>query len=98
MSIEHVVPDGGNGRDGNEYRVFELEECQRCSEVIVRGVASVTDRDPSEMTPLYESVDPEAIDTLVTSNADRTPNLINLTYEGCDIEVTGDIVRIRKVS
>lgn len=48
---------------------------------IVNAVAEETDRDPNALPSLYDVVDPDALNSLVT----RTPNM---TREAGDVEVT----------
>lgn len=56
---------------------------------IVEAVAAVTNRAPTAMPPLYETVDPEALADLVTSARDR-PVEVSFAYEGCQVSVSSD--------
>lgn len=63
---------------------------QRCltSENVVTAVASALDTSPLDLTPpLYERVDPEALDSLVQSGpADLH---VRFRYNGCTVAVDG---------
>ena len=56
---------------------------------IVEAVAAVTNRDPTAMAPLYDTVDPEALADLVTSARER-PVDVAFDYEGCEVTVSSD--------
>lgn len=56
---------------------------------IVEAVAAVTDRDPTAMSPLYDTVDPEALTDLVTAARDN-PIKVSIAYEGCYVTVSSD--------
>ncbi|APW98724.1 hypothetical protein CHINAEXTREME_13440 [Halobiforma lacisalsi AJ5] len=63
---------------------------------VVETVATVVDRDPLEMPPLFESVDTEALETLVRSPPrDRDSRLeVTFSYLDCPVTVSarGDVV------
>lgn len=71
------------------------------TEAVISTVADVTDSDPTSMTPLYDVVDPEALDKLFRTDGlgtDRTPSRIEFAYGGCDVAVTGDgVVRVSRL-
>ena len=56
---------------------------------IVEAVAVVTNRDPTAMSPLYDTIDPEALADLVTGARDR-PVEISFSYEECQVSVSSD--------
>lgn len=56
---------------------------------IVETVASATDRELTAMSPLYDTIDPEALTDLVTSARDRTID-VSFSYEGCLVTVSSD--------
>lgn len=76
-----------------EYRVREEEPPSRA---VVRAVADVTDRDPTDMEPIAETIDPEAIDEMFTRSSDDVATL-TLLYEGCRIEVDDDAVVVEEI-
>lgn len=61
------------------------------SEAVVETVASREDVDPTELTPLYQSIDSEALDALVEAE-ERDDGLrqIAFTYHGYRVTITGD--------
>lgn len=58
---------------------------QTTSVRVIRTVADATDRDASELPPLYGAVDPDALDALVEGMADGE---VSFTYAGQDVTVT----------
>ncbi|WP_226480665.1 HalOD1 output domain-containing protein [Natrinema amylolyticum] len=56
---------------------------------IVEAVAAVTNQEPDAMSPLYHTIDPEALTDLVTSARDH-PIDVSFSYEGCRVTVSSD--------
>lgn len=56
-------------------------------EQVVYAVANAHGVDPVDLAPLYETIDPEALDDLFRSGCDGS---ITFTYEGHEVEVHGD--------
>lgn len=54
---------------------------------IVEAVASATNCELAAMSPLYDTVDPEALTDIVTSDRDR-PIDVSFSYEGCRVTVS----------
>lgn len=63
------------------------------SSAIVRAVASVRDQDPLSLEPLYDVLDPDALDSLVVLEA-STDVTLSFRYAGCMVWVDADIVAI----
>lgn len=61
---------------------------------VVETVAVATDTETTDLRPLYEVVDPEALDGLFATNQggrDRATNRrVTFGYEGCTVAVHGD--------
>jgi hypothetical protein len=70
-----------------------IDDDERPSEAMVRAVAGLRDEDPIDLAPLFETVDPDALDALV----DGSPGGLELRmrYEGCGVAVTREKVRAR---
>ncbi|MEY7852236.1 HalOD1 output domain-containing protein [Natrarchaeobius sp. A-rgal3] len=85
----------GDSMDAEDSYVTTVDPAddERPSAVIVTAVASVLERDPLELAPLYETVDPDALDSLF-QHAHRTDDAgtheVWFTYEGVDIGVRSD--------
>jgi hypothetical protein len=59
----------------------------RIVQEIVKGVATETGRDPMALSPLYETVDPDALAVAVeTLDTGR----VTFGYEGCTVTVRAD--------
>lgn len=62
------------------------------SDEVVSAVATEKEVDPMELTPLYEVVDPDALDALYRSNGfgrAGPPARVEFTYCGCDVVIDG---------
>lgn len=67
------------------------------SSSIVQAVAAEMDRDPSELRPLQEVVDTDAVNALF-SGPDDAGLSMSLTYEGCRLTVDrGGVAAIRRI-
>ena len=61
------------------------------SQSIVEQVAACEGVDQTELTPLFEAIDPEALDKLVeTRQHNGSLARITFTYHGYGVSVTGD--------
>lgn len=64
------------------------------SRSVVDAVAAVTDSRAESLRPLYEVVDPDALDRLCGGATDRQSQsggtLVSFRYEGCEVTVSGD--------
>ncbi|WP_144797067.1 HalOD1 output domain-containing protein [Halorubrum depositum] len=82
-------------RDGDVpvYKV-DLDEAtdRSTSNVVVSSIADLTGRDPNDLDPLWDSVDPEALDSFVDHASEySTPYQLSFQYQ----EHTVDIVENR---
>lgn len=89
-----------NGRDQSETvsvpatSQATVAEPRPLTERLVERVADATDRDPTALPPLFEAVDPEALDRLVTSGSASLR--AEFEYADCSVAVFGDEhVRVR---
>lgn len=58
------------------------------SQAIVERVADIEGVDHTDLEPLYNSIDPDALDNLVGQTG--TSMQIEFVYEGFDVTVSGD--------
>lgn len=56
-------------------------------EKVVYAVANADGVDPIDLAPLYDTIDPEALDALFDDGGEGT---ITFTYAGHEVEVTAD--------
>lgn len=73
------------------YR-YAVDEDEPVADAVVRAVAVVTDQEPLDVGPLYEAVDPDALESVVESlhGAERTEWSVEFSFERCHVTVTGD--------
>ena len=68
-------------------QTFTCTGDESVSATVVRSVAAFTGRDPLSMEPLYQSVDPDALNALFESPSQRTGS-IEFSFCGLRVEVT----------
>ncbi|WP_135534598.1 HalOD1 output domain-containing protein [Halostella pelagica] len=73
--------------------VERVAETESATEAVVIATAEATDADPLELDPLFDAVDPDALNRLFESSddgSDRPSGRIEFTYAGCDVSVYAD--------
>lgn len=67
---------------------------ERPSTSVIRAVAEVTGTAPTRLRPLYDTIDPDALDRTVDSTAARTQSsrngAVSFRFNDCDVTVYGD--------
>mgnify|MGYP000496680950 CR=1 FL=1 len=66
---------------------LSLDESVSASDQVVKSIAEKDGTDPLDLPPLYESVDPDALDALFTPDS-REPVLGKATFTHAGYEVT----------
>lgn len=84
---------------GGEGHTVEIGADERPSEVVIRTVAAVTNRQPLELEPLHAAVDPDALDALfaVRSDGSRNSGRFTFRFNGCKVCVQGETVFVREL-
>ncbi len=85
-------PETGRGSDREAYTArYEWGGTDRPSMAIVRSVAAVTGREPTAMRPLFDAIDPEAVDRLFGRDSARArPDRLSVRFEDCEVAVHAD--------
>ena len=81
------------GADETEPYTARIDQSERMVSAIVSGVAACTGRGVTDLPPLYDVVDPQALERMVASplgfrhrsNDER----IVFTYAGCEVVIDG---------
>lgn len=62
------------------------------SAAVIQAVANASDEDPREMEPLYDAIDPDALDALVRSAEDHggTELTLEFSYNDCWVRLGDD--------
>jgi len=83
---------GDDGREDDRVtETFDWSDEDAVTVAVVNTVSKVTGRDPTEMRPLAEVVDSEALGMLfATPGAGGGSNHVQFEYEGCLVRVRGD--------
>jgi len=62
----------------------------RPSAAVTEYISAMTGREQTDFAPLYETIDPEALDSLVDSSDRSTPVSISFEYAGHSVTVRSD--------
>lgn len=92
MTDRDELPGAAGERSGPESHVREYDSIP-ASEAVVEAVATVTDRSLVEAPPLYDTLDPDALDAMVARGDSRVR--VRFTYEDHDVTVTPDRVYVQ---
>lgn len=88
-----MVSNPASGWDGSDDTVSATYDWSsvRPSTAVVEVYAVATNQDPSTVEPLFDFVDPDALDTLVRSNgaASADDTVVSFTLSGRRITVDG---------
>lgn len=92
---ESPKPTGNrsNGKDGVVHARYDWSSTSP-STAVVETVAVARDCEPTMLDPLYEYVDPEALDTFVRSSESPADARVSFDYDGLTVTVrgSGDVV------
>lgn len=82
---------GEGGPDDNASRyVYDLEDIESPSEGVVLAVSAVVGRPPDELDPLYDAVDPDALDALCSRRQNGSLRTrVTFRFEECTVPVDG---------
>ena len=82
----------GGFLDSGPTTVASIEPGVPPSEAVVRVIAEITDVSATDLTPLYESIDPDALDGLFehASRKDAELDRLAFTYAGHHVAVCGN--------
>lgn len=74
---------------GTYHIEYDWRTAMPMSMIVVMVVADLEGTDPMELTPLYDSLDPELLDTLFSPRSDGTLAVgeVTFTFEGYEIHV-----------
>ncbi len=80
--------DGGDSRSVTDER----SPNERATRSVIRAVACALDREPLHLAPLYETVDPDALDRLFDGDRRGGNGSLQLSfrYESCEVTLYAD--------
>ena len=79
--------------DRGAVLTYEVATDERLSDGVVAAVASVSNADPTEMTPLSERIDPDALDAMFADTYDgasRPTGSVRFSFLDHEVAVTSD--------
>ena len=93
MTPDDAPPEQNESTAGTTVRVrHEWSETERPSTAVIEAIAATTGRDPTSMSPLYDYLDPGALDILMTPQGDGVSNatVVTFTYDGVTVRVNSN--------
>ena len=88
------MPNDSPHANKTERYTAQIDQSERMVSAIVSGVAACTGRGVTDLPPLYDVVDSEALEQVFASplGSRRHPNdgRFVFTYAGCEVVVDGD--------
>ena len=79
--VQSVQPDGGS----EHARSYADDESP--SEAVIQAVAAVKGVDPLSLEPLYDAIDPDALDALVTGSTDGSAGELRVSFRFDEVGV-----------
>jgi hypothetical protein len=94
-----LCTDGGTDDQSEKptSHTYDLEPEETPSEAVVKAVAAVTGRSVTELSPLYETIDPDALDLLFSRGFVQQSGTLTFTWNGCDVTVEHGEIRISRL-
>lgn len=77
--------------DANVYRIqYEDQESEPVSTVVAKAVAAFTNTPPDELDPLYDAIDPEALNHLFSfdTHTSQRPADSRVTFTSNECQIT----------
>jgi len=92
MEHENTSPTDPMHRGDPETHVTRWTETETPVASVVEAVAAVTGTPPASLSPLYDAIDPDALNRLVAPGrgTPSTDSRVSFRFEGCMVTVHGD--------
>ncbi|WP_318570766.1 HalOD1 output domain-containing protein [Salinigranum marinum] len=80
-----------------ETRLYDRDPADPCSHTVVSAVATSLGCSPLDLEPLFDRLDPEALDALVgRANASGDTPVVTFEFAGCAVAATPAAVRVAR--
>lgn len=88
--------DGIGKKGGASWHSYRISPDERPTEAVVKAVAAMKNVPTTELDPLADTVDPDALSELL-SHANQKDTALRLTfnYSKCEVDITNRYVRVR---
>lgn len=87
-----------SGSSDDMYMVkYEIDESEPAPNAVVRVMAAATDIPVEKLPALYNSIEPEAFDQLISPRINERPRadvMVEFTYYGKTVRVEGETVKV----
>lgn len=65
-------------------------DANSATRAVIEAVAHERERDPTELPPLYHTIEPDALDGIISPAGDPQDIQLTFNYAGCEVTVTGE--------
>lgn len=79
--------ESASGSAATQGRDAHRRSNDQIAETVIEATAEATGTDPLELEPLYTTVDPDALQSLVGGPPDGANAMVTFDYEGCRVTV-----------
>lgn len=87
--MRQPTDDTGPGRPARDGDVYETDIGERePSEAVVDVVSAIRDVEPAALAPLYDTIDPDALDSLCSNGERDSRPTVRFDYEGLIVTVS----------
>lgn len=85
-------PNSTAPSEDSKKHVYVLRTDETCAESVIKAVSRLAGEDAEAMDPLFDVVDPDALNTLCDGDPsdERAPRRVSFRFNGCDVVVYGD--------
>jgi hypothetical protein len=92
MAHENTSPMDAMHQGDPDSHVTHWTDRETPAASVVEAVAAVTNTAPASLSPLYDAVDPDALNRLVESGRElpSSDRRVSFRFEGCLVSVHGD--------
>lgn len=94
--MDNGIDGKGHGRGPGDLPIQTQHDWSDGTEIsasVIHAVAAVVDREPTTLEPLYDAVDPDALDQLFRSRRTGTGGsrlVVSFPFNGCHVTVEAD--------
>lgn len=97
MTDDNTPPET-NEATRTESLSYELDADERPSKAVVHAVATLTDTSILDLNPLYHTIDPDHLDSIITNRRNDgtiTKSSVSFHFSGCLVTVNQHTVRVQ---
>ncbi len=79
-----------NPDEANDSATVSNVETEQIAEAVIEALAKASGTSPEKMKPLYESINPDALDELFDRQHMHTPERVEFRHQGYEVVIESD--------